>query len=66
MIIFKCDKCKKEFKPDKLFFEGKIGEKKSFMIPIKGKEPLIGEQPIVKIFHLCPSCTLKFQQEFLT
>jgi len=61
MILFKCDKCQNTFLPNRLFLEGKILERKSFMLPVKSKEPIITEQSIQQLIHLCPTCVSQFQ-----
>jgi DNA-directed RNA polymerase subunit RPC12/RpoP len=61
MIFFKCDRCGQEFNPDRLFLDGKIIEKKSLLLPIKGAKEMIAEQPIVQQIHLCPTCVSKLR-----
>ena len=62
MIKFICDRCGKEFKPDKLYLVGKIAEKKTFILPVKGEKPLMGEQPTEQVIHLCSTCVTEFRK----
>jgi len=65
MIKFICDRCKKEFLPQKEFLEGSIAKTIPLLFTPQKGQPMMANQKKTQIVHLCPDCLKIFEEEFL-
>lgn len=62
MIKHFCDRCKKEFTPQKRFVVGEIIEQSQSLLGIDQKKPMIVNAQRIRKFHLCPNCLEEFKK----